>query len=430
MATTTNFGWETPDDTDLVKDGALAMRTLGNGIDTSFVDLKGGTTGQVLSKTSNTDLDFTWVTSDDANAIQNAIVDAKGDLIAASANDTPARLAVGNNGETIVADSSASTGLRYVKTSPNYAVNGAFDFWQRGTSFTVTNANGYTADRFYCYAAGANATAARSTTTPTASIAPYSLEFTGAASQTALEIGQRIESQYMNALKTTVTFSAKVYNNTGAAFTPTIYIQTPTAVDNWAGLTNVVNNVSLQSCADGAWTTIYYTADWSGYSNISNGAAIIVEFGSAANANTKKIRITEWQVTPTPIIMPFQRSSATLAGELDACLRYFWAYNVSDTNTQGFNAGLAISTTRAIFPVRYPKPMRTKPSLAASANSNFVIIYGGYSTATATSISMNNGGPQAFELDVSVASGLTSGNAAMIGTTGNASAYLWLSAEL
>jgi hypothetical protein len=35
MATTTNNGWETPDDTDLVKDGALAMRTLGNSIDTS-----------------------------------------------------------------------------------------------------------------------------------------------------------------------------------------------------------------------------------------------------------------------------------------------------------------------------------------------------------------------------------------------------------
>jgi hypothetical protein len=62
MATTTNFGWETPDDTDLVKDGALAMRTLGNAIDTSFVDLKGGTTGQVLKKNSNTDLDFVWGT--------------------------------------------------------------------------------------------------------------------------------------------------------------------------------------------------------------------------------------------------------------------------------------------------------------------------------------------------------------------------------
>jgi hypothetical protein len=62
MATTTNFGWETPDDTDLVKDGASAMRTLGNSIDSSFVDLKGGTSGQMLTKASNTDLDYTWVT--------------------------------------------------------------------------------------------------------------------------------------------------------------------------------------------------------------------------------------------------------------------------------------------------------------------------------------------------------------------------------
>lgn len=64
MANTTNFGWETPDDTDLVKDGALAMRTLGNAIDTSLVDLKGGTTGQILSKNSNTDLDYTWINND------------------------------------------------------------------------------------------------------------------------------------------------------------------------------------------------------------------------------------------------------------------------------------------------------------------------------------------------------------------------------
>lgn len=62
MPTTTNFGWTTPADTDLVKDGASAIRTLGNGIDTSLLDLKGGTTGQVLSKATNTDLDFSWTT--------------------------------------------------------------------------------------------------------------------------------------------------------------------------------------------------------------------------------------------------------------------------------------------------------------------------------------------------------------------------------
>ena len=64
MPTTTNFGWTTPADTDLVKDGALAIRTLAGGIDTSMVGLKGGTTGQILSKTSNTDMAFAWITND------------------------------------------------------------------------------------------------------------------------------------------------------------------------------------------------------------------------------------------------------------------------------------------------------------------------------------------------------------------------------
>ena len=99
--TTTNFGWDIPQSTDLVKDGATAIAALGQDIDTSMNGLRGGTTGQVLSKTSGTDMAFTWVAQDDSNAIQNAIVDAKGDLIAATAADTPARLAVGTNGQVL-----------------------------------------------------------------------------------------------------------------------------------------------------------------------------------------------------------------------------------------------------------------------------------------------------------------------------------------
>ena len=86
MPTTTNFGWTTPADTDLVKEGAAAMRTLVNGIDTSLVDLKGGTTGQILSKASNTDLDYTWINNDqgDITEVQagTGISVASGTLVA------------------------------------------------------------------------------------------------------------------------------------------------------------------------------------------------------------------------------------------------------------------------------------------------------------------------------------------------------------
>lgn len=70
--TTTNFGWDIPQSTDLVKDGATAIAALGQDIDTALVDLKGGTTGQVLSKATNTDLDFTWVEQDDTTISFNA----------------------------------------------------------------------------------------------------------------------------------------------------------------------------------------------------------------------------------------------------------------------------------------------------------------------------------------------------------------------
>ena len=60
---TSNFGWQMPTPTDLVTDLPADFEVFGQAVDTDFVDLLGGTTGQVLSKTSATDLDFTWVTA-------------------------------------------------------------------------------------------------------------------------------------------------------------------------------------------------------------------------------------------------------------------------------------------------------------------------------------------------------------------------------
>jgi hypothetical protein len=92
MATTTNYGWTTPDDTALVKDGASAIRTLGTSIDTT---------------TYNNSL----------LPIVKTIVDAKGDIIAATAADTVSRLAVGANDTVLTADSAAATGLKWATVS-------------------------------------------------------------------------------------------------------------------------------------------------------------------------------------------------------------------------------------------------------------------------------------------------------------------------
>lgn len=95
MATTTpNYGWTVPTSTDLVKDGATAIETLGDAVDaTVFANANA--------------------------AIAKTIVDAKGDLIAATAADTVARLAVGTNGQALTADSTAATGLAWTTISAN-----------------------------------------------------------------------------------------------------------------------------------------------------------------------------------------------------------------------------------------------------------------------------------------------------------------------
>ena len=136
---TTNFGWQMPTPTDLVTDLPADFEVFGQAVDTDFVDLLGGTTGQVLSKTSATDMAFTWIDQDDSNAIQNAIVDAKGDLIGATAADTPSRLAVGTDGQILTADSTEATGLKWITqaTSSSGLTLISRTTWSAAASHTV-----------------------------------------------------------------------------------------------------------------------------------------------------------------------------------------------------------------------------------------------------------------------------------------------------
>ena len=159
MPTTSNFGWTTPADTDLVKDGAAAIRTLGNGIDTSLVDLKGGTTGQILSKATNTDLDYTWITPNvgDITEVQagtgisiasgtgpipvvtNTVAtafDAAGDLVYGTGADTFTKLALGTAGQVLKVNSGA-TAPEWGSASASF-VGCSLD--SNAASFSVSNA--------------------------------------------------------------------------------------------------------------------------------------------------------------------------------------------------------------------------------------------------------------------------------------------------
>jgi hypothetical protein len=355
MASSPTYNWPEPDNTDLVKNGALAIRTLGNAIDTTM-----------------------------ATMTPKSLVDAKGDLIAASANDTPARLAVGANGETLVADSSTSTGLRYSPANAvgNPVLNSAMQVWQRGTSFSIAASSGtsYTADRWQQNgtAAGQALTISRQTTSDTTNLPfiQYALRYQRNSGQTGtsgLSLGTAFET--INSIpfagKTiTLSFYARAGANYSAASSGlNVIVQTGTGTDQniaagWTGYAQTVNQTPTLTTT---WQRFTYSGTVPTTATQIGLNFIFTPTGTAGAADFYEI--TGVQVDTGSVALPFRTFSATLQGELAACQRYY--YKISNGNGSPLGLCMGETTNLPIAVAVLPVTMRTSPTLDATSGTNY-----------------------------------------------------------
>jgi hypothetical protein len=380
-------------------------------------------------------------------AIQPTIFDAKADILTATAADTPARLAVGNNGETLVADSSATTGLRWqgdYAAGKNKIINGDFRINQRGFSSTTTDAT-YGLDRWVISNATGTVTYSSQAFTPGA--APVSgyeaINFarivttgqSGTGAEAALV--QNIEDVRTLAGQTaTISFWAKA--NTG---TPKIAVEFRQNFGSGGSPSSVVNTYAGQATLSTSWARYSITVAIPSISGKTIGTTantsylttkLYVSAGSGFDSRTGSLGIQTntfdiWgvQVEAGSVATAFQTATGTLAGELAACQRYYFRFN-SNANEVLIPAGFANSTTAASGRIQYPVPMRVVPTSLDSANLQF----GNYAGTTyaMTSVAYNQASNVSAQVYGTV-TGTTAGHVgAILGSASNA--YVGLNAEL
>ena len=437
-----------PQPTDLVTDLPADFEVFGQAVATSMADLLGGTSGQVLAKNSNTDMDFVWVTSDDANAIQNSIVDAKGDLVAASANDTPARLAVGANGETLVADSSTSTGLRYTSlfgANKNKIING--DFYVNQRNLTSTTTSGFGFDRWNFLTANGTVTHSAQTFTPgTAPVAGYE----GANFARIVTTGQTLASAYtiyrqnIEDVRTfagqtaTISFWAKA--NSG---TPKIAFEFEQNFGTGGSPSSVVLTYGGQVTLSTSWARYSITASVPSISGktigtTANTSSFVVNLwvsaGTDFNARTGSIGIQSntfdiWgvQVENGSVATAFQTATGTIQGELAACQRYYFRTQETSSSSSFLTTyGQATSSTEMRAVLVPPVSLRVNPTSIEYGNLR---AYDGSGFITITSLVLGGTSKNNVDIVAGAASGFTTYRPTVIAVNG-ATQYIGLSAEL
>jgi hypothetical protein len=128
---TANFNWQMPTNTDLVSQLPADFEVFGQAVDTSLADLKGGTTGQVLAKNSNTDMDFTWIAQDDMSLSINAQTGAS----------YTAALTDGTNTLVTMDNASANTFNIPTDATVNFDIGTVLNIYMKGAGVTTITAS-------------------------------------------------------------------------------------------------------------------------------------------------------------------------------------------------------------------------------------------------------------------------------------------------